>query len=99
LLIQVATLRLDTGEFLYSLHVDFTQWVATLRSPQRTLDAAIPVPATTWSADHIFGISPAGHIGPDVTGAVMKMVDDFIDAFRKANPSETVFHLGKGQAR
>lgn len=95
LLVNVATSKLSTGEHLYSIHVEVTQWVATLTNPKRTVTTAIPVPAKTWSAPSVFGITPAKGIRQDAQEAVGAMVDEFIDAYYQANPGETALHAGR----
>jgi hypothetical protein len=86
--IQVAALRLDNDECLYSVHVDFKQWVALLVNPQATLETAIAVPAATWSPDYRFGIAPGQDASSDIVAAANQMIDEFIEAYRRANPSE-----------
>jgi len=87
--IQVTTARLDTDEHIYSVRVELVQWVALLDDPTLLVTAAIPVPATTWSAPSVLGITPAETLKRDVEAALGPMVEQFIDAFRKANPRET----------
>ena len=84
--VQVALLPLDEGEYLYSVHVDLMQWVALLGNPHATLETAIAVPATTWSADYRFGIAPKTAIGADVLSAVESMIDAFVEAYVRVNP-------------
>lgn len=96
LLVNVATSKLNTGEHLYSIQVDVTQWVASLADPEVTVTAAIPVPAKTWSPANVFGIAPADQIIQHAQSAVSAMVDEFIDAYYKANPSETAFQTRRG---
>jgi len=86
----VATSKLDTGEHLYSICLEVTQWVALLIDPEATVAKAIPVPASTWSPRGCFGIVPASDLSEDVGGAVDRMADEFIDAYRQANPAELV---------
>lgn len=87
--ISVATSKLSSGEHLYSVQVEVLQWVASLANPALTVTTAVPMPAQTWSATQMFGIAPAAQIKQDARDAVRAMVDEFIDAYRKANPSET----------
>jgi hypothetical protein len=87
--VQVTTARLDTDEHIYSVRVELVQWVASLDEPTLLVTAAIPVPATTWSAPSVLGITPSKTLKRDVEAALGPMVDQFIDAFRKANPRET----------
>jgi len=87
--VQVTTARLDTAEYIYSVRVELVQWVASLDDPTLLVTAAIPVPATTWSAPTVLGITPAATLKRDVEAALGPMVDQFIDALRKANPRET----------
>jgi hypothetical protein len=87
--ISVATSKLSTGEHLYSIQVEVLQWVASLANPTATVTTAMPMPAQTWSATQMFGIAPAAQIKQDARDAVRAMVDEFIDAYGKANPSET----------
>jgi hypothetical protein len=87
--VQVTTARLDTAEYIYSVRVELVQWVASLDDPTLLVTAAIPVPATTWSAPSVLGITPAETLKRDVEAALPPMVDQFVDAFRKANPRET----------
>lgn len=89
LLLSAATSRLDTAEHLYSIRLEVTQRVALLTDPKVPLTAAIAVPARTWSAPNRFGIAPADQIAPHVRAAVGAMVDQFVDAYHKANPTET----------
>ena len=93
LVVQVATSKLNTGEYLYAVRVEMSQWVASLANPSVTVSQAIPVPASTWSARSVFGIVPAEHLRRDAQGAVDRMVDEFIDAYHTANPSETAFQM------
>ena len=87
--VNVATSKLDTGEHLYSICLEVAQWVALMIDPEATVAAAIPVPARTWSPAGCFGIVPAGDLGEDVQQAVDRMVDEFIDAYHKANPAKS----------
>jgi len=87
--VQVTTARLDTGEYLYAVRVAVVQWVASLDDPTLAVTAAIPIPATTWSPAGVLGITPAETLKRDVEASVVTMVDQFIDALRKANPRET----------
>lgn len=89
--VSVATIKLGSGEQLYSIHVEVTQWVASLANPEVPVTAAVPMPARTWSAPSVFGITPADQLSREVQGAVRRMVDEFVDAYFKANPSETAF--------
>ena len=89
--VNVATSKLETGEHLYSIQVELTQWVASLANPKVTVTAAIPVPAQTWSPAVRFGIAPAKQVSQDTQNAVGAMVEEFIDAYYMANPSETAF--------
>jgi len=93
LVVRLDTSKLSTGEYLYSIHVEVTQWVASLADPAVTVAQAIPVPATTWSAAGVFGITPSGELSRDAHRAVDNMVGEFIDAYYKANPSQTAFRL------
>jgi len=93
LVVRLDTSQLSTGEYLYSIHTEVTQWVASLADPEVTVAQAIPVPATTWSAAGVFGITPPGELSRDAHHAVDKMVGEFIDAYYKANPSQTAFRL------
>ena len=97
LCVNVATTRLDTGEYLYTVCLELTQWVALLTDPQATVGAATPVPAKTWSPAGCFGIVPADELREDVDRVVGEMVDEFIDAFHMANPTESAFRAGKGK--
>lgn len=97
LVVNVATSKLNTGEHLYSIQVEVTQWVASLANPKLTVTAAIPVPAKTWSPATVFGIAPADQMNRDVRSAVDAMVEEFIDAYYKANPSETAFQARRGR--
>ncbi len=94
--VHVATSKLDTGEYLYSIHVEVNQWVASLADPKVSVTAAVPIPAQTWSPANVFGIAPADQMKRDVQGAVDSMVEEFIDAFYQANPSETAFRARRG---
>ena len=87
--ISLATSKLGTGEYLYSIQVDVVQWVASLANPAVSVGSALPMPARTWSAAHVFGIAPAAQMKRDAHDAVRAMVDEFIDAYHKANPSDT----------
>jgi len=87
--VRVTTAPLDAEEYIYSVRVELVQWVASLDDPTLLVTAAIPIPAATWSAPTVLGITPAETLKPDVEAAVAPMVDQFIDAFRKANPRET----------
>ena len=93
LVVRVATSKLNTGEHLYSIRVEVTQWVASLANPAVTVSQAIPVPATTWSAAGVFGITPPEQLKGDSHRAVAAMVDEFINAYYLANPSETAYRL------
>jgi hypothetical protein len=96
LVVQVATSKLSTGEYLYAVRVEMSQWVASLANPAVTVSQAIPVPAATWSARSVFGIVPAEHLRRDAQGAVDRMADEFINAYHQANPSETAFRFYGG---
>ncbi len=87
--IHIAALPLDQGEFLYSVHLDLKQWVALLGNPRATLETALAVPATTWSPDYRFGISPSEEVQADILAATRHMLDEFVDAYRRANPGES----------
>jgi hypothetical protein len=93
--ISVATSKLNTGEYLYSIHVQCTQWVASLSSPNVSLSAALPLPAATWSSPNVFGIVEGPQIGATAKKAVDTMVDEFVDACHKANPNVTAFQGSK----
>ncbi len=86
--LHVAALRLENDEFLYSIHLDLKQWVALLGNPNATLETALAVPATTWSPDYRFGIAPSEEIQADVLAATGQMIDEFVAAYRRANPGE-----------
>lgn len=96
LVVNVATSKLNTGEHLYSIHVELTQWVASLVNPKVTVTGAIPVPAKTWSPANRFGIAPANQIGRHAQGMVGTMVDEFVDAYYKANPGKMAFYVRRG---
>ncbi|NQU20027.1 MAG: hypothetical protein HQ567_02000 [Candidatus Nealsonbacteria bacterium] len=95
LLVHVATSKLNTGEYLYSIHVEMTQWVASLANPEVKVTAAIPVPAKTWSSANVFGIAPGDQINGHIHEAVRTMVEEFLNAHQRANPSETAFRTGE----
>lgn len=97
LVLSVHTASLSTGEQLYTIHVELTQRVALLSHPEVTVAAAIPAPAVTWSSDHVLGIVPANQLAGQAQGAVAKMVEQFIDAFYKANPSEAAFEARRAR--
>lgn len=84
--LHVAALGLENDEFLYSVHLDLRQWVALLGNPGATLETALAVPATTWSPEYRFGIAPSDAVRADVLTAVGQMVDEFVEAYRRANP-------------
>ncbi len=84
--LHVAALSLENDEFLYSVHLDLRQWVALLANPDATLETALSVPATTWAPDYRFGIAPSDRVQEDLLTAVGHMVDEFVEAYRRANP-------------
>ncbi len=84
--LHVAALRLENGEFLYSVHLDVKQWVALLGGVSATLETPLSAPATTWSPDYRMGISPSEDAQADIKGATREMIDQFIGAYRRANP-------------
>ena len=86
--IVVATSRLDTDEYLYSIHVGLTQWAASLERPDLQVSAAVPLPARTWAAPNVFGITPNDQLARQAGATVAALVDQFIEAFHLANPSE-----------
>ena len=84
--LNVATSRLETDEYLYSIHVELVQWVALLENGRKAIGAATPVPARTWSAPNAFGIVPADQLRRHVDDAVATMLGEFIRAWNQANP-------------
>jgi len=84
--VNVATSRLETDEYLYSIHVELVQWVALLENGQKAIGAATPVPARTWSAPNAFGIVPADQLRRHVEKAVATMLGEFVRAWHQANP-------------
>lgn len=99
LVVRVATSKLSTGEHLYAIQVEVSQWVASLSDPTLTVSAAIPIPATTWTAGSVFGITTDKQLEQDAVGAVGKMAEQFIGAYHKANPSDTAFRFRAGRVR
>jgi len=87
--VHVTTARLDTDEYIYSVRVELVQWVASLDDPTLLVTAAIPVPAATWSPASVLGITPADRVRPDVEDAILEMVEQFAEAYQRANPRET----------
>jgi hypothetical protein len=84
--VNVATSRLETDEYLYSIHVELIQWVALLENGGRPISAATPVPAKTWSTPNLFGIAPADEVRAHADDAIATMLDEFVKAWRQANP-------------
>ena len=97
--VRVALSKLSTGEYLYSVHVECTQWVASLANPNLSVGAATPLPAKTWSSPNAFGIAPAKEVAGSVQKAVGAMVDEFVAAYANANRSETAAEASKGEGR
>jgi hypothetical protein len=97
--IRVALSKLDTGEYLYSVHVECTQWVASLANPKLSVTTATPLPAKTWSSPNAFGIAPTKGIAGTVQNAVTTMVDEFTAAYAIANRSEMAAEAAKGKVR
>ncbi len=97
LLLSVTTARLDTSEYLYSVRLELVQWVASLDDPTLAVTAAIPIPAATWSPPSVLGITPVATLQRDVEGAVLAMVDEFVDAHEKANPRQTALRHRSGR--
>jgi hypothetical protein len=89
LAITVATSKLETGEHLYSIRVELVQWVASLERPDLRVSAAVPVPASTWSAPNVFGIVPGPSLAGQMEAAVGRLVDQFTAALRLANPGKS----------
>lgn len=86
--LHVAALRLENGELLYSVHLDLKQWVALLGGVSAALETPLSAPATTWSPDYRMGISPSEDALADIMAATREMTDQFIGAYRRANPLE-----------
>jgi len=89
LVVSVALLRLNSGEYLYSIHVELSQWVASLARADVPVSAAVPMPAVTWSAPNVFGIAPGEQTAPRVQDAALRMAGRFIAAYQQANPRTT----------
>lgn len=85
LVVSVALLPLSSGEQLYSIHVELSQWVASLAKADVPVSAAVPFPAVTWSAPNVFGIAPAEQIARRVHDATGRMVAQFVGAYQQAN--------------
>jgi hypothetical protein len=97
--VRVALSKLAAGEYLYSIHVECAQWVASQANPNLSVAAATPLPARTWSAPNAFGIAPVKEIGSSVQNAVLTMVDEFVEAHANANRSEVASEVPKGKTR
>ncbi len=85
LVVSVALLELSSGEQLYSIHVELSQWVASLAQADVPVSAAVPLPAVTWSAPNVFGIAPGEQIARRVHDATARMVGHFVGAYQQAN--------------
>ncbi len=84
--LHVTALRVENGEFLYSVHLDLKQWVALMGGVSATLETPLSAPATTWSPDYRMGISPSDDAQADILTATREMIDHFIGAYRRTNP-------------